>query len=206
MQITAGRGPVECARAVTCVAREFYKYFQRLNAGGTLQFNVISTEPHNDAPDCYMSMTFSLVGDVIPSCIVHDWEGSVQWIATENPYRPTHKRKNWFVGIHFFDEVELPKIIENDIVYDTCRSGGKGGQNVNKVESAVRATHIPTGLSVKCSDERSQTLNKSLARQRLLLRLRDLELSARADAKHQQWSQHGSLERGNPVKKFRGPL
>ncbi len=109
-------------------------------------------------------------------------------------------------ALTFFDEVELPHIDESDIVYETCRSGGKGGQNVNKVETAVRATHISTGLSVKCSDERSQLQNKSLARERLLLKLRQINEKALADSQAHQWSNHDNLERGNPVKKFSGPL
>ena len=68
--------------------------------------------------------------------------------------------------------MELPEIAESDIVYETCRSGGKGGQNVNKVETTVRAIHIPSGIAVKCSEERSQSQNKVRARERLLLKLR----------------------------------
>ncbi|MBD5243830.1 MAG: peptide chain release factor H, partial [Barnesiella sp.] len=138
--------------------------------------------------------------------IVHDWQGTILWRSAKNPYRPGHKRSNWFVGVNFFDEVELPHIDESDIVYETCRSGGKGGQNVNKVETTVRATHIPTRFSVKCSDERSQSQNKALARERLLLKLRQLNDKALADSQSRQWSNHDSLERGNPVKKFSGPL
>lgn len=197
IQITAGRGPVECARAVTLVARELLKTIPNLE--------LTDSEPHNQEDGCFMSMTFA-TDEAIPPSIVEKWQGTILWRSTKNPYRPGHKRSNWFVGVNFFDEVELPLIDESDIVYETCRSGGKGGQNVNKVETTVRAIHLPTGLSVKCSDERSQSQNKALAKERLLLKFRQQNNKTIADSQSRQWSNHDNLERGNPVKKFSGPL
>ena len=196
IQITAGRGPVECARVVTLVAQKLIKALPALE--------LTDYEPHNLADNCYMSMT--LASDDIQENFIREWEGSVQWVATKNPYRPNHKRKNWFVGVRFFDETELPSINESDIRYETCRSGGKGGQNVNKVETAVRATHIPTGISVKASDERSQLQNKKLAHERLLLHIMRQSQQILMDTQIENWNRHTSLERGNPVKKFSGPL
>lgn len=197
IQITAGRGPVECARAVTLVACELLKAIPTLRLS--------DCEPHNQVAGCYMSMTFSTESAISPA-IINEWQGTVLWRSTRNPYRPGHKRSNWFVGVNFFDEVELPDIAESDIVYETCRSGGKGGQNVNKVETSVRAIHTPSGLSVKCSDERSQSQNKTVARERLLLKLRQQNDKTIAESQFQQWSNHDSLERGNPIKKFSGAL
>lgn len=196
VQITAGRGPVECARVVTLVAQKMMKELPSLS--------LTDYESHNTHDNCFMSMT--LASDDISESFIREWEGTVQWIATKNPYRPNHKRKNWFVGVHFFDETELPTINESDMRYETCRSGGKGGQNVNKVETAVRAIHIPTGISVKASDERSQQQNKKLAHERLLLHMHRQNQQALMEAQTENWNRHTSLERGNPVKKFSGPL
>ncbi|MDE5838005.1 MAG: peptide chain release factor H [Paramuribaculum sp.] len=197
IQITAGRGPVECARVVTLVARELQKAIPSLR--------LTDCEPHNQVNDCYMSLTF-VTGETIPQPIVEEWQGTVLWRSTRNPFRPGHKRSNWFVGVSFFNEVELPPIKDADIRYETCRSGGKGGQNVNKVETAVRAIHIPTGISVKCSEERSQFQNKAGACERLKLKLLRQNDFAVAAFEKDRWSRHDSLERGNPVKKFTGPL
>lgn len=197
IQITAGRGPVECARAVTLIAREIVRAIPSLQ--------LADCELHNQFKECYMSMTFVTV-ESIPETIVNEWQGTVLWQSTANPYRPGYKRSNWYVGVNFFDEVELREIAGLDIVYESCRSGGKGGQNVNKVETSVRVTHIPSGIAVKCSDERSQSQNKARARERLLLKLRQQNDKVQADSLYRQWSNHDKLERGNPVKKLAGKL
>lgn len=197
IQLTAGRGPVECARAVALVAKELLKELPNLQ--------IVDSEEHKSSPGCFMSITFGSY-DEIPQSIIDQWEGTVQWRSTHNPYRPGHKRSNWFVGVHFIDPLTLPIISDADIEYETCRSGGKGGQNVNKVESAVRAIHRPTGIAVRCSDERSQFQNKARARERLLLKLSEARAEVQNKARDDSWSHHHSLIRGNPIKNFKGPL
>merc|ERR1712110_42726 len=97
-----------------------------------------------------------------------------------SPFNRNRKRQTTFAAVNvlpIFEDVELENvhIHENEMKVTTMRCRGKGGQNVNKVESGVRLKHLPTGLQVKCVQERSQARNKEIAKTRLESQLLILE-------------------------------
>lgn len=199
-QVTSGRGPVECCRVVVLVMQKLVEHSKQLG----LEVELVE---HEDGPEdgCMFSATLSVSGDNIEK-LRSEWEGSVLWVALKNSFRPWHRRKNWFVGVHFFKPLKSDTISERDITYETLRSSGPGGQNVNKVETAVRATHNPSGISVLAADLRSQVQNKKLAFERLTMKLSAIEEAKQMQQTHDVWMNHNTLERGNPVKKFKGDL
>lgn len=199
MQITSGRGPAECCRVVALVLEKILK--QAAAKGVKTEIVERETGPLNRT---LLSAVISLQsGDY--HALIEDWEGTVQWIA-KSPYRIYHKRKNWFVGVQTFTLSESQEATEAEIRYETLRASGPGGQHVNKTESAVRAVHIPTGMSVVASDQRSQWQNKKLATERLLLKLASWSIEQAMIQAQANWSNHNCLQRGNPVKVIQEPL
>jgi peptide chain release factor len=130
------------------------------------------------------------------------WTGTIQWIG-QSTFRKMHKRKNWFIGVFEMDALQLQTISEKDIQYQAMRSSGAGGQHVNKVSSAIRATHVPTGLSVVSMDSRSQHQNKKLATERLLEKFKVFELEQLKQQVTDQWENQLNVQRGNPTRVFR---
>ncbi|MDU1906561.1 MAG: peptide chain release factor H [Dysgonomonas sp.] len=199
LQITSGRGPAECCRVVALVLEKMLKQAKELE----LSADVLDREQGEINRTLY-SATLSLEGDECDG-IVNEWEGTIQWIA-QSPYRIYHKRKNWFVAVNTFEVPDVKDINEKELEYQTLRASGPGGQHVNKTESAVRVTHIPSGLSVTASDQRSQLQNKKLATERLMIKLASWNTEQLMRVAQENWNNHNSLQRGNPVKVIKESL
>ncbi len=195
---TSGRGPVECrialAKTLAVCARE----------AEVMDIEVDIAEMHA-ADGAGPSSAVAVLHGPAADAFARGWLGSIQWIA-QSPVRPHHKRKNWFIGVFALPPARGPAepLSKADVRFEAFRAGGPGGQHQNKTESAVRAVHIPSGLAVVARDDRSQHRNKALASERLaaLLAL-DAEMNALADQQNAH-ANHAMLERGRPVRRFKG--
>ena len=184
---------MECCRVVALVLERILKQAQTRK----LKVEIVEKEA-GPANRTLLSVVIALEGAGCDT-LVEEWEGTVLWIA-RSPYRIHDRRKNWFVGVQTFLLSESCEATENEIRYETLRASGPGGQHVNKTESAVRAVHIPSGISVVASDQRSQWQNKKLATERLLVKLTAWNVEQAMIQAQANWSNHNSLQRGNPVK------
>lgn len=197
IQITSGRGPAECSWVA-------YRVMKTMIAEAKVK--KIKVELIEKVEDNYSETIKSVLlgfhGENI-SHFVKTWVGTVQWVGISS-FRPKHKRKNWFIGINQFLAPEEKIFSNQDLKFETMRASGPGGQHVNKSNTAVRITHIPTHLVASAQEERSQHMNKKLALARLL-KLIDLQKSdSKNKLQQEHWEMHNSLERGNPVRVFYG--
>lgn len=160
LHISAGSGPRECAWVVGRLAQAFIRETKISGVKCAL-----ISEDENDLPrSCLLNITGKGAEKFAQSRL-----GTIQWIG-QSPFRKHHKRKNWFVSVSRAPDIEdVPELRESDITYQTLKATGPGGQHVNATESAVRATHVPTGISVVAREERSQHANKRLTKLKLAL-------------------------------------
>ena len=197
IQITSGRGPAECSWVVAQVLKTFIEEAKENNINTTLLQRETGIE--NGTVE---TATILLEHDNL-DVFINSWIGTIQCIG-QSQFRKFHKRKNWFIGIFEIKRSSTTAISENDIQYQAMRSSGAGGQHVNKVSSAVRATHIPTGISVVSMDSRSQHQNKKLATERLLQKFKDETVKQFKAEFQTQWMNQLQIQRGNPVRVFQG--
>ena len=197
VQITSGKGPEECQYVVAKVLALFMEELRNKDISVELIHRI---EGFDHAT--LQSATLKIKED--NSYLWKEkWIGTIQWIE-KSPYRKLNKRKNWYIGIFEVKDFVLVELNEKDIEFKTMRSSGAGGQHVNKVSSAVRAIHQPTGVSVVCQDSRSQHQNKKIAIERLKIKLNEENMSQLRNQITEKWENHSQLERGNPIQTFIG--
>jgi len=187
IQISSGQGPAECEFAVS-------KLFDVLKAEYP---DIKEINSHKSRfSECCTSVMFETEKDL------HDLEGTVQCIFT-SPFRPNHKRKNWFVDVSIIPEQEVI-CTDKSIKFERFHCGGNGGQNVNKVETGVRLIHLPTGITVTSTSERSQLLNKKDALEKLNTILANKQQEQQKLQINNAWKEHNRIIRGNPVRIYEG--
>lgn len=199
LQITSGKGPAECCRVVACVQRLMIRQARQLG----IHLEVLENKP-GTLNRTLLSATMLASGNGLDAFIA-EWEGTIQWISP-SPYRRNYKRKNWFAGVSAFSMKKLMPWDPKDVKLETCRSSGPGGQHVNKVETAVRGTHLPSGIQVLAMDTRSQLENKKRCLSRLEAKILVWQTEQLLLEQQSQWQEHQALERGNPVKTIRAAL
>lgn len=210
LQVTAGQGPKECSWVVAqlekVILREAEKAGLFAERVEVLAFDKLLRKQSVIEPDAYLSLLIRLEGSEV-NAFIRFWEGTIKWQG-ESPYRPKHKRLNWFVGIARLvipngQKTEL-EALSKEVDFVSMRAKGPGGQHVNKTNSAIRLTHRPTGLQLRVDTDRSQHRNKKIALERLYLLLSKKENDTQKTAEQRRWLQHYDVKRGNPIRTFYG--
>ena len=133
-------------------------------------------------------------------------ERGVHRLVRISPFDSNKRRHTSFASVDAIAEIEetSPEIVipPDEFEVDTFRSGGKGGQNVNKVETAVRITHVPTGLVVASQSQRSQHQNRATAMKLLLSRIYAQRLDAQKQEMERFYGEKGSVSWGNQIRSY----
>ena len=197
LTIHPGAGGTESQDWAQMLLRMYLRYCERRG----FKTEVVDLQPGEEAG--IKSATVTVSGDYAYGYLKA--ESGVHRLVRISPFDASRRRHTSFASVFVYpdiaDEVEI-EIRDEDLKIDTFRASGAGGQHVNKTSSAVRITHIPTGIVVQCQNKRSQHQNKAMALKVLKARLYDLEVRKKQEEKQKLESTKMDIQFGSQIRSY----
>jgi peptide chain release factor 2 len=197
LSINAGAGGTDAQDWAEMLQRMYTRWAQRRG----YKLEILDLQPGDEAG--IKSCTLSIEGEWAYGYLRA--EGGVHRLVRISPFDANARRQTAFASVFIYpdiDETVKVEIDEKDLRVETMRSGGAGGQHVNKTESAIRITHVPTGIAVHCQSERSQHKNRSIAMRILRSKLIELEQKKQEEKMAGMHGQKKAIEWGSQIRSY----
>jgi peptide chain release factor 2 len=197
ISINAGAGGTDAQDWVEILFRMYSRWIER----NGYQIQIIDLQPGDEAG--IKSVTFSANGKYVYGYLKS--ETGIHRLVRISPFNANGKRHTSFASVFVFPELTQEIVVdieEKDLRIDVFRASGAGGQHVNKTSSAVRVTHVPTGIVVQCQQEKSQHRNKEIALKVLKSRIYQQEKQKQVDEMNAIHSSKDDIAWGNQIRSY----